>query len=82
VLSLANLNMLDLKMIFSIVKVTRIRRMAPIVPTRQQDVLISLISSIPMAHACQAALTQEGMNGMMDHISALLLVFMENTLML
>jgi hypothetical protein len=68
VLITVRLNISDLKMIFFIVMATI---MAPIIPIRQPDVLTSMISSIPMAHAYQVVLSHEVMSGVMETISAI-----------
>jgi cellobiose-specific phosphotransferase system component IIA len=47
-----------------------------IAPIQPLDAPTSLISSIPMVHACQIVLIQEEMNGKTEHISAILLVLL------
>jgi hypothetical protein len=68
-----NLSTSDLKMIFFIVKVIPSTTTAPILRTPLLDVLLFGTSSIPMDHACQAALTHTEMNGIMDPTSVILL---------
>jgi hypothetical protein len=73
----ANLNLFDSMMRFSIVTATLILITAQTAPTQPLDVLLSMISSILMVHACQAAHILIEMSGTMVPTSVILLAPMD-----